>query len=172
MQFRTALTFAAALLASSVALAEEFKLKDLVISEAYARATMPQQRAGGAFVTIENKGKEADKLVGASTPVAKSVELHTMVMDNNVMKMREVSNIELKSGSTLVMKPGDGYHLMLMGLQKPLKEGDKFPITLNFEKSGKTEVTAVVRNIQGGMQGGMHGGGMQGGMQGGMRHGQ
>lgn len=167
MQFRTTLTFAAALLASSLAGAQEYKLKDLLISEPYARATMPQQQAGGAFVTIENKGKEADKLVGASTPVAKSVELHTMAMDNNVMKMREVSNIELKPASTLVMKPGDGYHLMLMGLQQPLKAGDKFPITLTFEKSGKTEVTAVVRNIQGGMQGGMHGG-----MPGGMRHGQ
>lgn len=155
MQFRTALTFAAALLASSAALAQEYKLKDLLISEAYARATMPQQQAGGAFVTIENKGKEADKLVGASTPVAKSVELHTMAMDNNVMKMREVSSIELKADSKLVMKPGEGYHLMLMGLQQPLKAGDKFPITLNFEKSGKTEVTAVVRNIQGGMHGGM-----------------
>lgn len=168
MQFRTALTFAAALLASSLAGAQEYKLKDLTISEPYARATMPQQQAGGAFVTIENKGKEADKLVGASSPVAKSVELHTMALEDNVMRMREVPNIEVKPSSTLVMKPGEGYHLMLMGLQQPLKAGDKFPITLTFEKSGKTEVTAVVRNIQGGMQGGMHGGGMPGGM----RHGQ
>jgi len=163
MPFRTALTFAAALLASALAGAQEHKLKDLRISEPYARATMPQQQAGGAFVTIENKGKEADKLIAASTPAAKSVEIHTMTMDNNVMKMREVSSIELKPGSTLTMKPGDGYHLMLMGLQQPLKADDTFPITLTFERSGKIEVTAVVRHIQGGMQGGMHGG---------MRHGQ
>lgn len=150
MQLRSTLIFAAATLASSLAFAQEYKLKDLHISDAYARATMPQQPAGGAFVTIENKGKTADKLVSAASPAAKSVELHTMAMDGNVMKMREVPNIEIKPGEKLVMKPGDGYHVMLMGLTQPLKAGEKFPLTLTFEKSGKTEVSVMVRELSSG----------------------
>lgn len=157
MQLRSTLTFAAAILASSLALAQEYKLKGLHLSEPYARATMPHQPAGGAYVTIENKGTSADKLVAASSPVAKSVEIHTMAMEGNVMKMREVPGIELKPAEKLVMKPGEGYHLMLMGLRQPLKVGEKFPITLTFEKAGKTEVTAEVREVKtGGMMQNKH----------------
>lgn len=155
MHLRSILTFAVALLASSLAGAQEYKVKDLRISDAYARATAPQQPAGGAFVTIENKGNATDKLVAAASPVAKSVEIHTMSMEGNVMKMREVPGIELKPAAKLVMKPGDGYHLMLMGLQQPLKAGDKFPLTLTFEKAGKTEVSVVVRDRKEAAEGGM-----------------
>lgn len=156
MKLRSTLTFVVAVLASGFACAEEYKLKDLHITDPYARATMPGQPAGGAFLTIENKGKEADRLVAASSPAAKSVEIHTMSMEGNVMKMREVADIELKPASKLVMKPGEGYHLMLMGLPQPLKAGDKFPMTLTFEKAGKTEVSVTVQEMR----------------RGGMRHGQ
>lgn len=160
MTLRTIITLAA-LAISSLAHAQEYKVGGLLIEQPYARATMPGQPAGGAFVTIENKGDTADKLIGASTTASKKVELHTMAMDNNVMKMREVPNIELKPGTRLEMKPGQGYHLMLMELQQPLKAGDKFPMTLVFEKAGKTEITVTVRDLRGGMGGHQ----MQGGHQ-------
>lgn len=135
---------------------QETKLKDLLIDSPYARATVVNQRTGGAYVTIENKGKLADKLVGASSPVAKSVEIHTMTMDGNVMKMREVGHIDIPATGRVEMKPGDGFHLMLMGLQQPLKAGDSFPMTLVFEKSGKAEVKVKVQEKKDSGHGGMH----------------
>jgi copper(I)-binding protein len=156
MQFRSALTFAIALLAVSLAHAQEYKLKDLRIARPYARATVPNQPSGAAYLTIENQGKNADKLVAASSPVAKSVEIHTMSMEGNVMKMREVTDIELKPAEIMDMMPGRGYHLMLLGLNQPLKAGDKFPLTLTFEKAGKTEVTVSVQDKNDAKAGGMH----------------
>lgn len=156
MNLRTFITFAAAATFATLAGAQEYKLNGLVIETPYARETMPHQPAGGAFLTIENKGSTGDKLVGASTPAAKTVELHTMTMDGNVMKMREMPNIELKPGARLEMKPGQGYHLMLMGLQQPLKAGDKFPMTLVFEKAGKTEISVTVRDLKGTSPAGGH----------------
>lgn len=155
MHLRTILAIAATTIGTLVQ-AQETRLKDLLIEKPYARATMPNQPVGGAYVTIENKGATADKLIAASTPVAKKVELHTMSMDGNVMKMRGVSNIELKPATRLEMKPGQGYHLMLMGLQQPLKAGDTFPMTLVFEKAGKTEVSVVVQDRHMNAAGGHH----------------
>ncbi len=145
MSLRSISTLAAAIALSLPASAQETKLNDLTIEKAYARATVPNQPAGAAYLLIENKGKAADKLTGASSPVAKSVEIHTMTMDGNVMKMREVGQIELKPSAKLEMKPGEGYHLMLMGLRQPLKAGDTFPMTLTFEKAGKAEVKVTVQ---------------------------
>lgn len=156
MTLRAITTFAAALAVSMLAHAQEVRLKDLQIENPYARATVANQPAGGAYVTIENKGKLADKLVGASSPMAKSVEIHTMTMDGNVMKMREVGQIEIKPSARIEMKPGEGYHLMLMGLSQPLKAGETFPLTLMFEKAGKTEVKVTVQEKKDAKQGGSH----------------
>lgn len=156
MYLRIIATIAAAAAISSIAQAQEYKLNGLQIERPWARSTVPNQPTGGAYVTIENKGSSSDKLVSASSPVAKRVELHTMSMDGNVMKMREVSNIEVKPAERVEMKPGSGYHLMLMGLQHPLKAGDKFPLTLVFEKAGKTEVSVPVQDKMDGAGAGSH----------------
>lgn len=114
------------------------------VGKSYARATVPQQQSAGAYLILENRGKEADRLVAVSTPVARSVELHTMALDGNVMRMREVGAIDLGAGARIEMKPGEGFHVMLMGLQKPLTAGDSFPMTLQFEKAGKIEINVTV----------------------------
>lgn len=146
MSFRSIFPLAAALALSAAANAHDYKAGDLRIDHPYARATVPNQPSGAAYVTIENTGKAADKLTGATSPVAKSVQIHTMSMENNVMKMREASDVEIKPTDKIVMKPGDGYHFMLIGLSKQLKVGDKFPMTLNFEKAGKVEVSVWVED--------------------------
>jgi len=156
MTLRTLTTLTAALAFSTLASAQETRLNDLSIAAPYARATVPHQPSGAAYVTIENKGKTADKLIGASSPVAKTVEIHVMAMEGNVMKMREVGQIELKPASRIEMKPGDGYHLMLMGLKQPLKAGDSFPVTLSFEKAGKTEIKVTVQDKKDAPQGKRH----------------
>lgn len=144
MHFRPLLVLAAALVVGTAAHAHEYTLGGLHIEHAYARPTVPMQRSGGAYLTIENRGKDGDKLLAASSPIADSVQIHTMSMDGNVMKMREVDGIDLKPASKVEMMPGQGYHLMMLGLHQPLKAGDKFPMMLTFEKAGKTEVSVVV----------------------------
>lgn len=136
----------AALSLSAVALAahaHSFKLGELSISHPYARATVSGQPTGGAYLSISNAGAAGDKLVSASAAVSASVELHEMKMDGTVMRMREVSGIEVPAGKAVELKPG-GLHIMLMGLKAPLKEGDKFPLKLKFEKAGEVTVTVNV----------------------------
>ena len=149
MSLRSVSLFVCALAVSVSAYAHEYDLGSLHIGHPYARATVAGQPSGGAFLSIENKGKEADKLISVSSPVAKSAEIHTMSMDGNVMKMREVGEIELAPASTVNMIPGNGYHIMLIGLTQPLKAGDKFPLTLTFQKAGKVEVSVHVTDLSG-----------------------
>jgi copper(I)-binding protein len=99
---------------------------------------------GGGFMTLVNKGA-ADRLLSATTAAAASVQMHSMSMDGNVMKMRQVDAIELATGQTVELKPGS-WHLMLMGLKAPLKAGDTFPMTLRFEKAGEVVVKVKVES--------------------------
>ena len=148
MHFLRFFAAAAALAASTLAHAQHYTAGDIHVFDAYARPTVSHQPTGGAYVGLENMGKTADRLVSASSPVAKRVEIHTMSMDGNVMKMKEVGEIELKPDTEIVMKPGEGYHFMLIGLNQRLKAGESFPMTLVFEKAGKVEVTVKVANKQ------------------------
>lgn len=136
---------AAAALACALALAAgQAVAGNIAVSQAFARPTVPGQPTGGAYISIENKGKVADTLKSVSSAVAKSTEVHTMKMDGDVMKMREVGSIDIKPSEKISMQPGDGYHIMLMGLNKPLKVGDHFPMTLDFAKAGKINVDVTV----------------------------
>ena len=132
---------ALALAALSTA-AHSFKLGDIDIGHPYARPSLPGQQVGGGYLKLVNKGA-ADRLLSAASPAAASVEIHSMTMEGDVMKMRQVDAIELATGQTVELKPG-GYHLMLMGLKAPLKAGDKIPLTLKFEQAGEVVVTVNV----------------------------
>jgi hypothetical protein len=137
--------------------AEDVKAGDLVISQAWTRATPGGAKTGGGFVTIENKGTAPDKLIGASSDGAGKIEVHEMKMDNGVMKMRPVEGgLAIDPGKTVKLAPG-GYHLMMMDLKSPLKQGDKMPVTLQFEKAGKVAVSLDVQGV--GAQGPAAGGG-------------
>jgi periplasmic copper chaperone A len=119
---------------------EPVKAGDLVLSGAFTRATLPGAKVGGGYVTITNQSKEADRLVGGSSPAAQRVEVHEMKMDGNVMQMRQLKDgLEIPAGGTAELSPG-GTHLMLINLTAPLKEGDMIPVTLEFAKAGKVEV--------------------------------
>ena len=128
----------ASLLSFSAMANHEVKVGDLKLENPYARATVPSQKMSGGFVKIENKGG-ADKLLSASSPVSKTMELHTMSMEGNVMKMREVKSIDVPAKGQVELKPG-GLHLMFIDLNKQLKAGDVVPIKLKFEKAGEVEV--------------------------------
>lgn len=122
-------------------------LGDLSISGAFTRASLPSARAGGAFVNITNTGEAPDRLVGAAADFAEHVELHQMVFKDKVMVMSPVEGgLPIAPGETLSLAPG-GYHVMLIGLKRPLKEGTEVPITLKFEKAGEISVPFAVGGI-------------------------
>lgn len=130
-------------LAALAANANEFKLGAVTIDRPYARATAPGQPGGGGFLTLKNSGASADRLLSASAEVSKAVELHTMTMEGDVMRMRQVEAIDLPAGKTVELKPG-GLHIMFIGLKAPLKKGDSFPLKLKFEKAGEVTVQVNV----------------------------
>jgi hypothetical protein len=132
------LAFATSLVVASAALAQPTQLE---VDHAWARATPGKADNGAAYVTITSP--TADRLVSASTPVAKKAELHTMSMQGMVMKMRPISGVDIPAGQPVSLKPG-GEHIMLMGLNEQLREGRSFPLTLDFEKAGPRTVTVTV----------------------------
>ena len=127
----------------SMGLAGSALAGDISVSNAWSRASMGMARAGVAFLTLKNSGKVDDKLVSASADISKKVELHTHLMDNGIMRMRQVKSIDVPAGATTQLKPG-GLHIMFIGLKAPLKKGGSFPLTLNFEKSGSVKTTVTV----------------------------
>jgi hypothetical protein len=135
------LAFAACIAVASAALAQPAQLE---VKDAWAGATPGKAENGVAYVTITSP--TADRLVSASTPVAKQAELHTMSMQGMVMKMRPIAGLDIPAGQPVSLKPG-GEHIMLMGLKQPLRERESFPLTLDFEKAGPRTVTVTVEKV-------------------------
>ena len=160
-QLTRTIAFAVALAASAAPVrAEDVKAGDLVISQAWSRQTPSGAKVAGAYLTIENKGATADRLISGSGDVAGKVEVHEMAMEGGVMKMRPLDKgLVIEPGKTLKLAPG-GYHLMLMDLKSQLKQGDKVPMTLEFEKAGKVNVSLDVQGVGAQAPGGDHSGHM------------
>ena len=127
--------------------AQEVKAGDLVITQAWSRATPGGAKIAGGYLAIENKGTVPDRLVGGSGDVAARIEIHEMAMTNGVMTMRPLDKgLAIEPGKTVKLAPG-GYHLMMMDLKNPLKQGDKVPVTLEFEKAGKVTLSFDVQGV-------------------------
>jgi copper(I)-binding protein len=134
-------------LRGGAAAAETFTAGSIEISNPWARATPKGASVGGAYMTITNNGTEPDRLVGASSPVAKQAEVHQMSMDKGVMSMRPVrGGLEIKPGQTVVFNP-ESFHLMLTGLKQPLGQGERVRATLDFAKAGKVDLELVVESM-------------------------
>lgn len=140
-----ALAFAV-LLSGAAAEAQEFKSGGITVVTPWARATPGGAKIGGAYLEIKAAVGTEDRLVAAKSPAAGAVEIHNSVSESGVMKMRHVDGIKLSGGQSLALKPG-GYHLMLMDLKQPLKQGGKLPLTLVFEKAGEVTVEATIAPI-------------------------
>jgi copper(I)-binding protein len=136
--------------------ADDIKAGDLVISQAWSRATPSGAKVAGGYLTIENKGSSPDRLVGGSGDIAGKVEVHEMTMDDGVMKMRALDKgLVIEPGKTVKLAPG-GYHLMMFDLKDRLKQGDKVPVTLEFEKAGKVTLSLDVQAVGAQAPGGDH----------------
>jgi hypothetical protein len=160
MNFRKGLLLAAMIIAvvASSAYAHEYKLGDLVIDHPWSRATPPAAKTGAGYMTILNKGTTADRLIAISSAAAGRVEVHRMTMDGTIMRMRPVpEGVEIGPGESVKLEPG-GYHLMMMDLREPLKQGQKVPVTLRFERAGQVTVDLAVEAMGAGATGAGHDG--------------
>ena len=139
--FRILLLVAGVVFAAGAASAQSGQLD---VDHAWARATPGKSDVGAAYVTI--RSPTADRLIAASTPVAKEAQLHTMTMTGMVMKMRPISGVDIPADKPVTLAPG-GMHIMLIGLKSPLKAGQSFPLTLTFAKAGTRTVTVAVEKV-------------------------
>ncbi len=117
---------------------------EVVVEEPWVREPPPTSKVAGAFMVILNKGKEADTLVSVSSDIADRTEIHKTIMKNGRMSMRRVNSIVIKPGSKVEFKPG-GYHIMLIGLKKSIREGERVKIELEFKRAGTLRVDFPVK---------------------------
>ena len=133
-------------LAASVVLGHSHEKGDIQVRHPWARATPPGTTVAAGYLEIRNNGKEADRLLSASTPVAKRVELHVTEHSDHVAKMRQLRAFEVPGRERLTLSPG-GAHLMLVDIVQPLKKGERFPLTLRFERAGELQVEVEVQEL-------------------------
>lgn len=127
--------------------AHNFRAGSIAINHPWTRETAAGQADGGGFMKLTNNGRSPDKLMSATSPASREVQLHNMTMVGGVMRMRQVTGgIALPAGKVVELKPGS-YHIMFIGLKKPLTKGSKVPVTLKFQHAGKVNVQFAVRAI-------------------------
>ena len=146
---RCTLAFLFGVLAAPAWAAAAPKLYDfgpITIEQPIARATPPGAKTGLVYFTISNAGKDAERLLRASTPVAAGVVLHQMAQKGGMMTMRAVPSLEIGPGARLELG-SSGYHLMLIDLKQPLKVGERFPLTLTFEHLGTVTTSVTVESM-------------------------
>jgi copper(I)-binding protein len=135
-----AFLFAAFGLAVSAASAADYKAGSLDISDPWSRATPKGSSVAAGYMKIKNSGSTPDRLISGSSDVASKFEVHEMKMESGVAKMRPVKGgLEIKPGDTVELKPGS-FHVMFVGLKKPLTAGEHIKATLVFEKAGTVNV--------------------------------
>lgn len=132
----------------SESVASTVKLNDvkgnkIEILDVWARASVPGSPNSSAYFKIRNPLNIQDKLIKVSASIAEKTELHTHINDHGVMRMRKVESVLVEAQSEVTLKPM-GYHVMFLNVKQTLKEGDQFPLTLEFERAGKMTVNVTV----------------------------
>jgi copper(I)-binding protein len=127
-------------------LAHNVEKGDIQIRHPWSRATPAGAKVGVGYMEIRNRGKQPDRLLGASTPLARRVEMHVTRSEGEVMKMRQVESFSIPAGERVELSPGGG-HLMLVDLARPLKKGERVPLTLRFERAGEVEIEMEVQEL-------------------------
>jgi copper(I)-binding protein len=146
MTMRLLTTAAIVFCMSANAMANDYKAGSIEISTPWSRATPKGAQTAVGYVTIKNNGTTPDRFIGGSVDVADTFELHSMVMENGIAKMRELKDVEIKPGQTIEFKPG-GSHVMFVNLKRPLSKGEHVSGTLVFEHAGKVNIEYSVEGI-------------------------
>lgn len=113
------------------------------VQKAWVRATPPGSTVAAAYLTIDNTGRPADRLLSVSSPAAATVEVHATIHDGELVRMRKVEPLHIAAGERVSLEPG-GTHVMLMSLKAPLRQGDKLPLMLRFENAGEVRLEADI----------------------------
>ncbi len=132
--------------AATGAQAQDDKAGNITIDQPWSRATPGGAAVGAGYLVVKNTGEGADRLIGGTSPIAESVEVHSMTMEGDMMKMRKLEALEIPAGGSVALKPG-GNHIMFLGLKQPIEQGKPFTATLSFEKAGDVEVEFAVEPI-------------------------
>jgi copper(I)-binding protein len=136
-----------ALLVPGSALAHDYQAGALKIGHPWTRATVPAQTTAAGYLSVQNTGRQVDRLIGARAADAERVEMHISRIENDIAKMREVKSFRIPAGGTLKLQPG-GSHLMLIGTKRPFKPGERIPVLLRFEKAGEVAVDLSVEALK------------------------
>ncbi|MCG9628108.1 copper chaperone PCu(A)C [Vibrio mediterranei] len=121
------------------------------VNDAYARATPPNATTSAVFATIENTGDKDRVIVEAASQASSVVELHDVIMDGDVMKMRQVKSITVPANGQTILKPGS-LHIMLLDVEKPMKEGETINVELAFANGEVQVLTVPVKKVMSGMK--------------------
>lgn len=123
-----------------------FACESVHIEEPFARAVPPGQPNSAAFMTLNNHGDQDARIISASSNVSEVTELHTHTEVDGVMQMRQIDAIDIPAGGTTELKPG-GLHVMLIGLNQNLAEGDSVELTLSFEDGTEKQLDVPVKHV-------------------------
>lgn len=147
------LLLASLLTSPLLAQAHEYSIGKIEIDHPWSRALPPSAPNAAAFFVLHNRGEAADRLISASSPQAQKTEIHEHVHQDGLMKMQQVQGVDVPAGGEVQFVPM-GYHVMLFGVQKQAQDGERFPLTLRFEKAGEVQVEVAVQKDapQGGHQ--------------------
>lgn len=140
-------TFISLLVAGLLLISTQLFATPLIVKDLYIRATPPNSKNSAAFMVIKNTDKKGIKLIAAGSNIADRVELHQHVMEDGLMKMRQVEEIMIKAGGSVALQPG-GYHVMFLNLKQPLKEGESVTLSLSFDNGQQLTFDAPIKKIK------------------------
>ena len=147
LRLMTALAMGTACLSASAAQQDHSHhqmISKPVATQVWSRAMPPTAPNGAVYLTLQNPG-QPDRLTGVRTPRAGKAELHTHVHEGEMMRMKQIESIELPANGKVELKPGGG-HVMLFELSEPLVAGERFPMTLEFERAGEVTIEVTIRD--------------------------
>jgi periplasmic copper chaperone A len=133
-------------LSAAPAWAHSYRQGDIQIGHAWARATPSQATAAAVYMPFLNVGKQPDRLLAVSTPIATSAMLHASSTDNGINRMTGLENLLLPPQRPIALRSG-GTHIMLMGLRRPLQVGERFPLILQFQQAGTITIEVIVQAV-------------------------
>ncbi|TBU98516.1 copper chaperone PCu(A)C [Stutzerimonas kirkiae] len=144
MNLKNTLLAMALLAPALLAQAHEYDAGQLHIEHPWSREMPPVAPTAAAYFTVHNNGNAPDRLLGASSPAAGKAELHEHRHAGDMMKMQQVQNVTIPAGDTVKFEPM-GYHVMLFDLKQQARAGERFPLTLKFEKAGDIQLEVAVQ---------------------------